>query len=187
MIESEKNLGNFKKPEYTFLKDKMSLTVPFKNIGEVIVPVEKIIEDGEYRIKKEFHITLITFPRGREIKAHLQNNNIDMNQAFLAIKKLLDVQQFSINPTNEYYHLKKEFKQSEELIDYRESIINIVTIPELKDFWKKLQDVIGMDIPEPFMHVTLATRGTGSPQVWDGIAVKDKADFDQLEKEKLIV
>jgi hypothetical protein len=30
-----------------------------------------------------------------------------------------------------------------------------------------------MDIPEPFMHVTLATRGTGSPQAWDGIAVKE--------------
>jgi hypothetical protein len=58
-------------------------------------------------------------------------------------------------------------------------------IPEIELFWNKLQECIGEPIEPPFLHITLATRGTGSEQAWEGIGIKDVHDFEKLEKQKI--
>lgn len=162
---------------YIIDKEKMTIVLSVSQPEGIFAPVLDKINNEGYRFKKEFHVTIVGFARGREVKSHLQSINADIEQVFKNLEEFLNRQTLLLKPTGDYYHLEKEVKFSAKPKEFRESIIALLEIPGFDGFWSKLENILQTIIPKPFLHLTLATRGTGSLGAWDGIGVKDEQDF----------
>ena len=118
--------------------------------------------------KQEFHITII----GRETGEILLKENLD----FEKIKDLVKGINWNFDLTQEYYYITKQYSENEK----RESIIQVVELPELSDFYVKLNGLTGQDFSFPFSHITLYTNSTKEENRLRGIGIYSKAEMEQL-------
>lgn len=168
-----------------FDPEKFTLIIPVHDVQHALDPIMDVIEVNGFRIKNEFHITLVGFARGRDIKALIERNGKNLSQVQSEIEQLLNESLITPEIIHEWYYLSKDVVFTGKPSEYRESIIAMVMIPEIEQFWNKLQECVGGPITPPFLHITLATRGTGSEQAWEGIGIKDVKDFETLTKQKI--
>lgn len=132
----------------------------------LLLDIKSGIEKGgieDFDPKEEYHLTVIGFPIGKKIKEASQ-------EVQDKVKELIDNTNFTISLKPEKYKIKKTYKTGE-----RESIIQLASVPEINNFYKKLSEILGEELPEPFPHITLATKGDKM-----GIGVTSKADFETL-------
>jgi hypothetical protein len=170
---------------YQFDSEKMNIIIPVRNIAEILAPVLPLIPP-EFRMKREFHITLIGYARGREINAEIAHLNKDRLRIIYELRELLETVQLMTYPIGRYYRIEKEVRFATAKPEFRKTIIALLEIPHLEEFWQKLEEILGMHIPMIFPHVTLATYGEGSERAWEGIGIKDKEDFEQLTKHLIL-
>lgn len=168
-----------------FDKEKFTVIISVDRVDDALRPILDIIEMNGFRIKKEFHITLIGFARGRDIKAAIERQKRNLDDSIVGIQRLIERSMITPQIRHEWYYIKKEMVFKGKPTEYRESIIAMVDIPEINQLWNELQELIGETLEPPFLHITLATRGAGSEQAWDGIGIKDLQDFESLDKEKI--
>lgn len=171
--------------EKKFDEEKCTILLSGIEVESVLSEIMDIISVNEFRVKSEFHITVAGFSRGREIKDQIEKNGADYTIICKRIRELLDETYFDISITHEVYHIAQEKKFSDGRQEMRESIIALVNISNFETFWASFEKILGFSLTPPFLHVTLATRGSGSEQSWQGIGIKDEQDFINLEKQKI--
>ncbi len=118
--------------------------------------------------KQEFHITII----GRETGEIILKENLD----FEKIKELVKGTDWNFGLTQEYFYITKQYPENEK----RESIIQVVELPGLSDFYIKLNDSTGHNFSFPFPHVTLYTSSTKEENRFRGIGIYSKAEMEHL-------
>jgi hypothetical protein len=149
-----------------------------EDTGFLVVKIDKddygydqrvVILDGRsLSPKDELHITILSRDAADQVTEYLQQNPKDAP----GVKKLIDQTYWSFYKENRFYHVRED--------EETETIIQMVEVPELEPFFKKLGEMTGRSLDLPPVHVTLYMRGTEK-----GIGLPTQAVFDELVQEKV--
>jgi len=158
-IETENKFDDVNK---TLLLDISKSFLPNLNFAEDLTSFDP---------KAEYHLTVMGFPIGKLIKKAAP----EVEQQ---VKDLISNTNFnvSIKSPLEAYKIKKTYPTQGEV----ESVIVLAEVPELKAFYEKLSEILGVQLEEPFPHITVYTKGSSF-----GIGVTSQKDFETLSPQKL--
>jgi len=123
--------------------------------------------------KDEFHVTLI----GSEVSKNISDIQ------FIEIKKIAENLDWKFNLKPEYLYISKKYPNGE----IRKSIIQLIELPDMEKYYKKISEIIGEEIEVPVPHVTLFTNSTDSQNSLRGIAVYSEKDLETLSPRKIIL
>lgn len=132
--------------------------------SQVLVPehIEEFAIAAGFIRKNEYHITLIGVDA-----AHLIDD-LEAKDEMMDI--LYDLEDWNMTPTSKYLFLAKP--DIEEGV-VKESIIQIVDVPALNEFYEKLAATRVLELPLPPAHITLFTKNGDQ-----GIGVYSQEDLD---------
>jgi hypothetical protein len=119
--------------------------------------------------KDELHITILSKDAADAVGRHLDEHPEDRER----VRRLVEETDWNFHKTGELY-----FVQEEEGV---ETIIEMVEVPELEGFFRKLSRIAGEELEIPPAHVTLYMRGTEK-----GIGLATQAEFENLVVEEVI-
>lgn len=159
------------------------------------IDLEAKVKEAEYfgLLKKtEFHITIIGSETGEVILNVL--DELDGIQKIETKNKLREAcesffwQAFLLD---EYYYVRKHYNKdsainfNEPENEVRESIIQLVKIPRLSNFYERINSLFNQQFETPFPHVTLYTNSTRAEKKMRGIGIYSKKHFKSLETKKI--
>lgn len=134
--------------------------------------LQKMAAQNGFDEKKEFHITVIGFKNGEEIKKVLQTfSKEDQENIIYQIKSLANNMDWGFELSPEKYHISKE---------KRESYIQMVNMPDVKNFYNKLNEILGTHLEAQPSHITLYTRGDDRERAKMGIGINSEKELAQL-------
>ncbi|HBY74715.1 TPA: hypothetical protein DEG21_02315 [Patescibacteria group bacterium] len=111
--------------------------------------------------KKEFHFTIIGSKTGEEILKSLENlSKIKRNEILDKIRKTSELINWIVNPENNFYYLENSYNNPNTIFEKRKSIIQVVTIDKINEFYEKLNSLLKKQFEVPFPHITLFTNST---------------------------
>jgi len=131
--------------------------------------------------KPDIHVTIIGRETGELIKKDIERLP-DFTQLVKKIKKLLEIQ-WKIYPINKTYFISKTYK--EYCNEKRKSLVQFIEMPAIGGFYKKLNEILQMNLKTPIPHVTLFANSTRKETRLRGIGIYSKKQFKNL-KPKLI-
>lgn len=82
----------------------------------------------------------------------------------------------------ESYFITKHYSEDKE---ERRSIIQLVSLPNLDPFYKKLNKLLGTKFDTPFPHITPFTNSTNKGKKLRGIGIYSKKQFRALNPIKI--
>ena len=161
--------------EIRFPEEKMTLLL---NVKKEDIDLKKYQEISKgFEQKSEFHITIIGFRGGKEIKKALlllnQSNQFIMIEKIKTLVGETDWDYFFLNVA---YQISKEYSNT----DKRESIIQLAEVPGFVKFYDSLNEMLNLQLEYPLIHATLFTRGTDLEKSKMGIGINSEIDFFEL-------
>lgn len=133
------------------------------------------LRNHEFSPKEELHITIIGPERGQKVRERLKSP--DKHNLFLK----------AIAETNWCYELKDDLycmaKDKPVVLNktrkvvHAESVIQLVNVPELEGFYRRIQAISGVEMPPRLAHITLFVCGDK-----EGIGVDDQTEFDEFNR-----
>ncbi|MES2630366.1 MAG: hypothetical protein V4611_00195 [Patescibacteria group bacterium] len=142
------------------------LDVPMNLLNIPASLVNKSMEEG-YRPKDEYHITII----GRDLAEQIITLGLNED-----IKKLIDATSWSIEFKPRYIELAKDDDEG----IHRQSIIQIVFVPQAAHFYDKLESIMNLPISRPPEHITLFTKNYDK-----GIGLYSEDDLNSFKVREL--
>lgn len=140
---------------------------------------------NELSPKNEFHCTVIGTRTAVEISEIL--SGLDGNQGDLLLVEIDSlIKQFSWNiiPKNEFFLLEKTYPEYDG--EVRRTIIQMVDIPDLTEFYEKLNNVLSSNFSLPLPHITLYATSTNEKNILRGIGVYSEDEFKQLQPKQIL-
>lgn len=143
--------------------------------------------------KQELHISIAVTKNARRIK-----EAIDASKNPPAVRKEIEflVNSFSweYSLTDEYflqehYYTKKDLAEKgyTDFTEHtRRSIVQKVNLPDLKVFYEKLNNLLGLSITIPPPHITLFAWSDYKPMKLRGVGIASEEEFKRYTKEKLM-
>lgn len=138
--------------------------------------------------KDEFHITIIGSETGEIILKHIASLvEPEKSKLVEQLKELCETYNWQVFLLSEFYYIRKQYEKNNDIdlhsinIEIRESIIQLVKIPRLAFFYKKLNALVNQKFETPFPHLTLYTTSTNEDKKLRGIGIYSKKDFNALE------
>lgn len=142
--------------------------------------------------KQEFHISVAVTKNARRIKEVMRaNKSPDAMQK--EIVSLVNGFSWEYALTDEYL-LQEHSYTKEDLVENgytdltehtRRSIVQRVTLPDLKLFYGKLNTLLKISITVPPPHITLFTWSDYEPMKLRGIGIASEEEFRRYTKERL--
>ena len=155
------------------------LPVIYKNIN-LFSKKQVVVRNQEFSPKKELHITIIGSELGKQIKEKISSNSALED----LILECISETDWSYELSNDLYLLAKEKElttnKTEKKTIHTESIIQMVNVPALESFYKKMAAITEIEIRPRPAHITLYTLG--DPQ---GIGVDSQIEFNEFNKAKI--
>ena len=152
------------------------LLCPIQN--DIIIPskIEDIAKQHSLSSKEEFHITIIGTQTGEEL-----NKFSPLKKTSQIIKELAEKYQWRYSLESGYYLCSKIYPDGEK----RQSIIQLITMKDIGDFYKKLNTCLGTHFDTPLAHITLYTSSTKKENNLRGIGIYSQKQFELLRPEKI--
>jgi hypothetical protein len=147
--------------------------------GKVVVHLDKVeygffnqpilYQDRLFQPKSELHITVISKDSANLLLNYMTSHPEDKDE----IQELILVTDWSYHKLNKFYYVEEE--------PGVETIIQMVDVPALTNFFKDLSKQVGQGFILPPTHVTLYTRGTEK-----GISLPNRELFEERVKTVLL-
>lgn len=183
--EEKTNLASPESKSFDTRNNTLLLRVGKKSLN--LESVRTHAEQNNFDEKSEFHITILGFKNGAEIKKYLRKLSSEEQQAKLAaIQALIAGTDWSFIPEKRIYHITKEYKtpnpqtKTVNVSETREAYIQMVRLPALKGFFTRLNNMLGINLESPPTHVTLYTNGTNKERAKAGIGINSETELAQL-------
>lgn len=158
-----------------FNKEKMTLILEVKLDESILDNLNDEASKKGLNKKEEFHTTLIGYSTGQKIIS-IGRDNIDS-----IIENIYQEFKWQFSPKNEFYYIEKDYPENEK----RRSIIQVIDLPELPVFYKKMNETLGTNFEIPFPHTTLFTNSTNEENRYKGIGIYSKEEFNLLKPIKI--
>jgi len=139
--------------------------------------VEEFAKEKGMIEKTEQHITVVRSVMAKDVSSKLRN---------LAEKIEWD---YTAKP--EFFYVTKEYdypnpeKPNEVLKEKRESIIQMIDLIGLEEFYNELNKILSEKPDFPFPHVTLYTNSTRDEKKTRGIGIYSDSGFEKLKPERI--
>ncbi|MDB5254442.1 MAG: hypothetical protein JWL80_508 [Parcubacteria group bacterium] len=151
----------------------LSLSAESLQIPEYVVTYA---QKSHFLKKEELHITLIGYSVGAKLSTHFESKGIPKEEALHQVKSIAESINWNIEAKDEFYHLLKNYS-SKTGKEKRETIIQMVDVPEIKDFVTRLQEYAQINLEVPPAHVTLFGKSTDKESALSGIGVNSDEDL----------
>jgi hypothetical protein len=125
-------------------------------------------QDAVLEPKDELHITVISQEGAERLAGFLQENQEGKDK----FKNLVHEIDWSFRKQDRFFWVQEE--------EGVETIIQMVEIPSMVDFFRSLSQVTGFGLEPPPTHVTLFMRGTEK-----GIGLPDREKFERVTKKTI--
>lgn len=190
---SEEREKSFLAPEgRSFDESKNTLLLDIdKNVVDLDA-IRELAEKNGFEQKGDFHITILGFKNGGEIKKALKALPEEQRQDMISqIKSLAESTDWNFVFEPQRYHIAKEYvapdpkNKGSELREQRESYIQMVNLPGMKTFYDKLNALLGTNLEIPPAHITLYTGGDDKEKSKIGIGINTQEDFLKMNPELL--
>lgn len=176
---------NFDEKNFTLLLDLDKSAVDLAGLRESA-------NKNGFEQKDEFHITVLGFKNGGEIKKILKKMTPEQKQDMLAkIKALVDETDWSFKFEPQKYHIAKDYKTADpknkgaEITEHRESYIQTISLPGIESFYKKLNILLGTSMEPPPAHITLFTGGSDKEKAKMGIGINSQEELKKLNSKEI--
>jgi hypothetical protein len=125
-------------------------------------------EGRPFEPKDEVHITILSGEAAETVRQHLE----DHPQQEEHVRQLIEQANWETRIMDSFYHVREE--------PDAETIIQMVEIPELGWFFKRLSELVGRELERPPTHVTLYLRNTEK-----GIGIPTRAELERLDQRQV--
>jgi len=142
--------------------------------------------------KEEAHISVVVTKNAKKIlEIVLKSKNPEkLKEDIIA---LADSFPWEYSLTNEYFLHENHFTKEELAVNghadlpehTRRSIVQKVNLPDIIQFYEKLDDLLGTALSVPAPHTTLFAWSDYEPVMLRGIGISSKEEFDRYTKKKL--
>lgn len=154
--------------------------------------IKALAAENGFAEKDELHITVLGFKNGDTIKKLLKKMSPEERDAKMnEIRALVDTTDWKFVPEDQQYHIAKEYPKDKnaEVPDQRETYIQMIQLPAMKEFYDKLNALLGEKLEKklepPPPHITLFTKGTDEKKAKDGIGIISESEFASLNPERI--
>ncbi len=176
-------------PNLQFNEEKATLLLKVTPSTDSLNKTKKYAEREGLSEKKEFHTTLIGFDSGKIILEKinsLHRPKEETEKILIKIKELFESYKWSYEFLDDFYKIDRKYDYDNKMSEKRSSIIETINLPDLENFYKKLNEIIDAEIPLPFPHITLYTNSIDKKYELSGIGINSKDQFVEMNPEKLI-
>ena len=172
---------SFSPSEIIFDKEKgtLLLSIPKTSVSIPEFVSSKASQNG-FSLKNEFHITIFGFGAGQRILKKLDGESGSRENFLNEIQQLAESTNWSMELTNQFYHLKKTYKTKDGGEEFRESYIVMVKLSEVSSFVREVSDMIKMHLDAPPPHMTLYSKSSVEENMLAGIGVGSEEDLKKL-------
>jgi hypothetical protein len=125
-------------------------------------------QDSVLEPKDELHITVISQDGAQRLANFMQENREGREK----VKSLVEGTDWSFRKQDHFFWIQEE--------EGVETVIQMVEVPGMVDFFRSLSEITGLDLKPPPAHVTLFMRGTEK-----GIGLSNRDVFEQITKIKI--
>lgn len=160
-------------------------------IAEQLIEFENLpsyAEQHGFTRKPEFHFTVISNRSGKIVKERLgQLPDDERRQAVQRINEAAQKVDWSMK-SGELRRVIKDYvvtndRDDEISRERRESIIQLLDIPGIAEFYATLNEVLGTAIEPPPAHITLYSTSSDPKNISRGIGIESQAEMDGLHPE----
>lgn len=144
--------------------------------------------------KEEIHLTVIGSETGSQILSLLNAlPSAERQQKIAALQALIESTDWSFELVDEYWYVQKDYNDPDPrdptrtIPETRKSIIQLVHLPGMQEFYEKLNALLGTSFQTPLPHITLFTASTRADKQQRGIGLYSKEEFEALNPERLTV
>lgn len=167
---------------------KNTLLLDLDNNAVDLDKLKELAEKNGFEPKTEFHITVLGFKNGSEVKKALKAlPEPERQNAIEQIKSIVDSTDWNFTFEDQRFHLSKEYitqnpkNKGEELKEKRESYIQMINLPGMEIFYDKLNAILGTNLEAPPAHITLYTSGDDKEKSKMGIGINTDEEFLKLD------
>lgn len=151
--------------------------------GDIMSP--KVIKDG-FRRQNERHITILGGSTSELLKNILNKLTKEDKKSILdKIKNFIEDLEWKFESKEIYLISKNGCIDNSSISEERQSYINMVEMPDMQVFYKKLSNLLEANLPVQVPHITLFTKGERKNPVWYGIPIPSKEEFHNLRPQKI--
>ncbi|MFA6355346.1 MAG: hypothetical protein WCW65_02900 [Candidatus Paceibacterota bacterium] len=146
--------------------------------------IENIAVREGFKRQKERHITILYYP----IQKVFENVPDEIREKRIEeINDLLKTFEWKFKPTDIYKIERKGYFSDSDILEHRESYINLVEMPDIEVFYNKLNLLLKSNLPIQFTHITLFTKGERVGASFYGIPVPSVEEFNNFNPRKIRV
>lgn len=160
--------------------DDFWYTIYLKDHEANLEPVRDTAIADDFIEKNGKHITIIGSQHRNFLTHKLEMLDADEKNNLLdKIDSLINSIEWEFTP-GEYFRVSKVDE-----IGKRESIIQLIDMPCMDDFYRGLGHILNEEIPAQFPHITLYTKGPKSKNGFYGINIPSQEEFKKLNPKKI--
>ena len=160
-----------------------SLLLENDNTGKEIGPMA--LKEG-FRRQNERHITILGGKTKISLTSILDNfSDADRTAILNKIKELLKSLKWEFEPKEIYRIQKQGYFDNPDILENRQSYINMVNMPDMEVFYKNLNTLLKSNLPTQVPHITLFTKGERENPLWYGISVPSMEEFNNSKPERI--
>ncbi|MFA6386453.1 MAG: hypothetical protein WCW04_01655 [Candidatus Paceibacterota bacterium] len=143
------------------------------------------IKDG-FKKQNERHITILYYPIQKVFENISNNSSVEVKEKIIKqINDLIKNFEWKFRPTEIYKIEKQGYFNGSDVLEQRESYIYLVEMPDIEVFYKKLNSLLGSNLPVQFTHITLFTKGERVGASFYGIPVSSVEEFNNFNPKKI--
>lgn len=165
--------------EILFNRESYTLLLPV-NLEDFNIPdyIRDYAKESGLIEKKELHITIFGFGVAKKIEEALKIRR-DKTEDFI---DLVHGMSWDFEPKHEFYEIEKSYN-IKNISEERRSIIMMVSVSSLNNFFDSVNNLLGINLDIPPVHVTLFTKSSLPENNQSGIGISSQRDFLNLKSE----
>lgn len=139
---------------------------------------QRALNEG-FRKQNKRHITILY--GSTKLKDILDKmSKEEKKKTFEKIKIILENLEWEFIPIKIYKIKKQGYFSGSNILENRESYINIVDMPDMEVFYEKLNLLLKLKLPVQVPHITLFTKGEKENPDYYGISIPSMEEFKTL-------
>jgi len=151
--------------------------------------IEAIAKKEGFKRQDKRHITVLGVSTHKSFLKILEKcSEKDRKEVLNDVRKILKSLKWKFKPLpGEIYKVRRRGHfDVPSIIESRTSYIQLIDMPDMKKFYKKLNSLLGSKFPVQVPHITLFTKGERKNPKYYGFGICSEKDFKKMFPKKIL-